>query len=95
MASQFSVGAERYRLFGGTPATAAAVQGTGLHALPTPAESYGQEGKPWHPSSPLFAFGVVAALTVGLMAVSTSGSASVRVGKTVATVTGGAGVGSK
>jgi hypothetical protein len=95
MSSQFSIGAERYRLFGTTPATAAAMQNTGLQALPTPSEGYGLEAKPWHPSSPMFAFGAVLALTVGLMAVSTSGSASVRVGKTVASVAGGAGVGSK
>lgn len=93
MASQFSIGAERYRLFGTSPDTAAAMQASGLAALPTPAASHALEAKPWHPSSPLFAFGVVAALTFGLMAVSTSGSASVRVGKTVATVAGGAGVG--
>ena len=93
MASQFSIGAERYRL-GGSPADVTApTQASGLTALPTPAQGYGDEVKPWHPASPLFAFAVVGALTVGFMAVSTSGSASVRVGKTVASVAGGAGVG--
>lgn len=91
----YSIGAERYRLgFSGPQNTAAATQASGLAALPTPAQGYGDEAKPWHPSSPLFAFGCLAALTFGLMAVSTSGSASVRLGKAVATVGGGAGVGS-
>lgn len=91
---QFTIGAERYRLgFSGPQNSAAATQASGLSALPTPAQGYGNEAKPWHPASPMFAFGVVAALAVGLMAVSTSGSASVRVGKTVASVAGGAGVG--
>ena len=40
---------------------------------------------PMHPHSPLFAFGVLAAITFGLMAA----SASVRVGKTTAGVTVG------
>ena len=94
-ASQYSIGAERYRLgFSGPQNSAAATQASGLSALPTPAQGYGNEAKPWHPSSPMFAFGVLLAATVGLMAVSTSGSASLRVGKAVATVGGGAGVGS-
>jgi hypothetical protein len=93
--NQFSIGAERYRLGASGPqATAAATQASGLQALPTPAESYGAEGKPWHPSSPLFAFGALAALTIGLVAVSTSGGVQLRVGKTVAGVAGTAGVGS-
>lgn len=94
MAGPYSIGAERYRLFGGADA-AAPTQASGLQALPTPAESYGDEAKPWHPSSPLFAVGVVAAFAFGLIAVSTTGDASVRVGKAVATVAGGAGVGKK
>jgi hypothetical protein len=88
--SQYSIGAERYRLGGGAPAhVAAAVQASSLQALATPAESYGNEAKIWHPANPLFAFGVVAAFTFGLMAVSTSGS--VRVGKAVASVGGAVG----
>jgi hypothetical protein len=94
MSSPYSIGAERYRLSSVTAATAATMQNTGLHALPTPASAYGNEGKPWHPASPLFPFAIVAALTFGLMAVSTSGTASVRLGKAVATVGGGGGVGS-
>lgn len=94
MPGPYSIGAERYRLgFSGPQATAAATQSSGLSALPTPAQSYGDEGKPWHPSSPLFAFGVLAAVTVGLMAVSTSGGVQLRIGKTVAGVAGSAGVG--
>lgn len=92
--SPYSVGAERYRLYGVTAEGASAMQASGLAALPTPAQSHADEAKPWHPSNPMFAFGVVAALTIGLMAVSTSGSASVRLGHAVATVGGGAGVGS-
>ena len=91
--SAYAIDSTRYRLFGTTPDTAAATQASGLQALPTPAKSYGDEGKPWHPNSPLFAFGCLAALTFGLMAVSTSGGVSVRVGKVAAGVAGGAGVG--
>lgn len=95
MASQFSIGAERYRLgFSGPQASAAATQASGLSALPTPAQGYGNEAKPWHPSSPMFAFACLLGLTFGFMAVGTSGSVSARVGKTVATVGGAAGVGS-
>jgi hypothetical protein len=86
-------GPERFRLYEGGSASAATVN-TGLTGLATPAQTYANEAKQWHPSSPMFAFGVLAAVTFGLMAVSTSGGASVRLGKTVATVTGGAGVGS-
>jgi hypothetical protein len=94
-ASMYSIGAERYRLgFGGPADAVAPTQSSGLSALPTPSAAAGDEVKPWHPSSPLFAFGALAALTFGLMAVSTSGGVSLRVGKTVASVAGGAGVGS-
>jgi hypothetical protein len=85
-------GSERFRLYGGGGASDP-VQNTGLLAVPTPAAAYAAEGKPWHPQSPLFAFGVLGLLTFGLMAVSTSGGASVRLGKTTATITGGAGIG--
>ena len=86
-------GAERFGLFDGGAASDA-VANTGLRALSTPAQAYADEGKPWHPANPLFAFGVLAALTVGLMAVSTSGGGKVRVGHTVAGVSGAAGIGS-
>lgn len=93
--SLYSIGAERYRLGTGSAADVAApTQASGLSALPTPAQSYGNEAKPWHPSSPMFAVGVVAAFAFGLIAVSTQGGASVRVGKAVASVAGGGGVGS-
>jgi hypothetical protein len=90
--SQYSIGAERYRLFS-TPAASAPTQASGLTALPTPSAGYAAEGKPWSPHSPMFAFGVLAALTFGLMAVSTSGAASVRFGKVTAAVGGGGGIG--
>jgi hypothetical protein len=83
----------RFRLGTSGPASAAAV-GTNLGGLTSPSEQWANEAKPWHPQSPLFAFGVLAALTFGFMAVSTTGGASVRVGKTVASVAGGVGVGS-
>jgi hypothetical protein len=86
-------GPEKFRLYDGGGASEA-VANTGLLAVATPAQAYANEAKAWHPSNPLFAFGVVAALTFGLMAVSTSGGASVRLGKTTATLTGGAGIGS-
>lgn len=90
--SLYSIGAERYRLGATTPADAfAPTQASGLQALPTPAE--GAAPPPWHPDNPLFAFGLLAALTVGLMAVSTSGGVSLRVGKTVASAAGSVGVG--
>ena len=93
--SAYSIGAERYRLGGAAPADQAApTTASGLTALPTPSGFARDEGRPWHPSSPMFAFGVVAALTFGLMAVSTSGTASVRLGKVRATVGAGGAVGS-
>lgn len=91
--SAYSIGADRYRLYGSNPGSSAPMQASGLTALPTPAQSFANEAKQWHPSSPMFAFGALAALTFGLMAVSTSGSASVRLGKTVATIGAGGGVG--
>lgn len=94
MGSPYSIGAERYRLFGSTRDSAAAMQASGLAAIPTPAQSHADEAKFWHPASPLFPVGVVLAVTFGLMAVSTSGTASMRLGKAVATVGGGGAVGS-
>lgn len=85
-------GPERYRLYDQGIANPT-LTGSGLAALPTPAESYADEGKPWHPDSPLFAFGLLGLLTFGLMAFSTSGSASVRLGKATATIGAGAGIG--
>jgi hypothetical protein len=49
---------------------------TELTAVPTPGLAAAAAAKPWSPDSPLFWFGAIAALTFGLMAVSTS----VRVG---------------
>ena len=82
-------GPERFRLSdGGAPAPAAAE--SALNSLPTPFAGASTASKPWHPDSPLFVFGVLAAATFGLMAFSTSGT--VRVGKTK--LTAGVGVGS-
>lgn len=72
-------GPERVRLYGGS-VLSPAVADSGLNALATPSQGHADAGKLWHPSSPMFAFGVLGALTFGLMAFSTSGS--VRVGKT-------------
>ena len=49
---------------------------TSLTGLATPGERGQDVSKPWSPESPLFAFGLLLALTTGLMAVGTS----VRVG---------------
>lgn len=91
MSAWAPVGAERFGLFdgGGSAATA----NSGLQALSTPAQTYADETKAWHPSNPLLVLAVLGALTVGFAAVSTSGGASVRLGKVKATVTGGAGIG--
>jgi hypothetical protein len=87
--STLAAGPERFRLHsGGAPAPSAAE--SGLNSLPTPYEGGANIAKPWNPESPMFAFGVLAALTFGLMAFSTSGT--VRVGKTK--LTAGVGVGS-
>lgn len=90
----YSIGPERYRLFGG-PGTGAPLQASGLQTLPTPAASQADESRPWHPSSPLFAFGVAVAAAGVLMVVGTGGQASagVHVGKIKAAVSGAAGVG--
>lgn len=93
MSAWAPAGSERFRLFDSGGASEA-VQNTGLLAVSTPAAAYANESKPWHPNSPLFAFGLLGAFTFGLMAVSTSGGASVRLGKATATLTGGAGIGS-
>jgi len=88
------VGAGKFGLVAGGAANPA-MQNTGMASLATPSAGSADEGKPWHPSSPLFWVGALGVVTFGFMAVSTSGSASVRLGKATATVTGGAGVGSK
>ncbi len=77
-----------YRLYDAPPANPA-VGGTALTSLSTPSARGATEGKAWHPDNPLVVYGVLAALTFGFMAFSTSGS--VRVGKTTATVGGSIG----
>ena len=82
-------GPERFRLFdGGAPAPAVAE--SGLTSLSTPSAAARREVGLLGPDNPLVAFGVLAALTFGLMAFSTSGT--VRVGKTK--IAAGVGVGS-
>lgn len=55
---------------------------TELTAVPTPAEGAEAASQPWNPENPLFWFGVLAFVTFGLMAVSTT----VRVGGARASV---------
>jgi hypothetical protein len=49
---------------------------TELTAVATPRAGAATAGQPWHPDNPLFAFGLIAAVTFGLAAFSTN----VRVG---------------
>lgn len=56
-----------------------------LHSIAGPGVADALSAKPWHPQSPLFWFGAVAAFTFGLMAVSVSG----RVGPAKAAVSVG------
>ena len=58
-----------------------------LNAAATPAEGAAAGGQLWNPSNPLFWFGALAAVTFGLMAVSTS----VRVGPAKVSVSAGKG----
>lgn len=69
--------ASRYGLSTHGPASNAHTE---LHTVPTPSAANASAVKPWSPDSPLFAFGLIAALTFGAMAFSTS----VRVGHTTA-----------
>jgi hypothetical protein len=55
---------------------------TGLASVATPSTAGANAESPFHPDNPLVVFGVVAALTFGLMAFSTS----VRVGGTTASM---------
>lgn len=84
------LGPERYRLSESAPVAGPGVGELSLASLATPGEGAANAAKPWHPESPLFVFGVLGALTFGLMAFSTSGT--VRVGKTK--LSAGVGVGS-
>lgn len=76
-----------------TPPTAASVYGlspsgpassavTELGSVSTPSVAGARQESPFHPDNPLVVFGLIAALTFGLMAFSTS----VRVGGTTASV---------
>ena len=68
----------RYRLNAAGPMTPAQTEMT---AISTPGDVAAQ-GRPWSPSSPLFWFGALAAVTLGLAAVATT----VRVGPAKASV---------
>lgn len=82
-------GAERYRL-SESSAPAPAVSESSLQSVASPSAAAAAAGSLFSVENPLLAFGVIAGLTFGLMAFSTSGT--VRVGKTK--LTGGLGVGS-
>lgn len=74
----------RYGLSPDGPATTATSE---LNAATTPSPAAVAAGQPWNPASPLFWFGAIAAVTFGLMAVSTS----VRVGPARLSVAAGKG----
>lgn len=87
------VGPARLGLYSSGPAAPAA-NDSGLTALATPSEGANRAGRPFSLENPLLAILGVGAVTLGLIAFSTSGAVSVRLGKATATVGGGAGVGS-
>lgn len=64
-------------------------QGSELHQMGRPGLSDVNVGKAWHPDSPLFWLGALGALTLGLAAI--SGTGSVRVGPVHASASAGAG----
>lgn len=76
------VGPERFGLSRSGPATNTPSE---LNSISSPYAGAAGEAKPWSPSNPLFWFGVIAAATFGLAAVSTTA----RVGKATATVSVG------
>jgi hypothetical protein len=75
-------GADKFNLPDTRPASSI---DSGMNAMTTPAAA-DHDGGLLHPGNPLLAFGVLAAVAFGLMAVSTT----VRVGKTTASVQVGA-----
>lgn len=58
---------------------------TPLTRITGPTENQVQASKPWHPSSPMMAFGAILGVTFGLLAF----SGSVRAGRTTARVSVG------
>jgi hypothetical protein len=67
--------------------TAAASSMSELTAVPTPSKEANESAQPWNPANPLFWFAAIAAVTFGLMAVSTTvrvgpAKGSVSLGKT-------------
>lgn len=76
------------QILGIKPAAATAAGaglGGGLVASAGPELAEGRSDKPWHPDSPLFWFGVLAAVTLGLIGASTQ----IRVGPFKAAVSAG------
>lgn len=69
----------------GVPST----QGSELHHMGRPGVDDAMVSKVWHPDSPLFWIGALVAATVGLAAV--SGSGSIKVGPVHAAASGGVG----
>ena len=82
-------GPERFRLSAGAVLSPAVAESS-LQSVSTPSVGAAALGSAIHPDNPLVVWGLLGALTFGLMAFSTSGS--VRVGKTTATA--GLGIGS-
>lgn len=72
-------GVARFGLNPDGPATTAQSE---LHAIASPAAGAQSVAQPWNPENPLFWFAAIAAVTFGLMAVSTT----VRVGKATGSV---------
>lgn len=85
------VGPARLGLFPGGPASPA-TNDTALTSVASPGEA--SSIGTFSLENPLVPLAVVVAATIGLVAFSTSGSVSVRLGKAVATAGGGVGVGS-
>lgn len=76
-----ATGAQKFGLQNSAPSPA----NTALSSISTPAVGDAAQASPTSPENPLFVFAVIAALTFGLMAFSTS----VRVGDTTAAVSVG------
>jgi hypothetical protein len=87
------VGPARLGLFPGGPASPA-TNDTQLTSIASPSEAAKSTAGTFSLENPALALAGIVAVTVGLIAFSTSGSISVRLGKSVATAGGGVGVGS-
>jgi hypothetical protein len=87
------VGPARLGLFPGGPASPA-TNDTALTSIASPSEDGARSVGALSLENPLLPIVAIAAAVIGLVAFSTSGSVSVRLGKAVATAGGGVGVGS-